>query len=111
MQQLPGLSATTPSGPRTRDDVREAFGRLPTSKVPVVIELPVTLATSFRDILDPLGSWRTRLRRLRRRVGEEGFRPLSPCRAGPAQAFDAVATTRGVLESRAEFHPQQAQVV
>ncbi len=37
---------------------REAFGRLPTSKVPVVIELPVTLATSFRDILDPLDSRR-----------------------------------------------------
>jgi acetolactate synthase-1/2/3 large subunit len=39
---------------RTSDDVRNAFARLPGSAVPLVIELPVTLTASFKDILDPL---------------------------------------------------------
>jgi acetolactate synthase-1/2/3 large subunit len=36
------------------DDVRAAMERLPGSPVPVVVELPVTLTASFRDILDPI---------------------------------------------------------
>jgi len=38
----------------TIDVLRDALARVGTTDVPVVVEVPTSLDTSFRDILDPL---------------------------------------------------------
>jgi acetolactate synthase-1/2/3 large subunit len=42
----------------TLDTLRDALARVGTSDVPVVVEVPTSLDTSFRDILDPLDARR-----------------------------------------------------
>jgi acetolactate synthase-1/2/3 large subunit len=43
-----GVSASTPAA------LEEALGRIPSLQRPLVIDVPVGMATSFRDILDPI---------------------------------------------------------
>jgi acetolactate synthase-1/2/3 large subunit len=47
-----GVSASTPA------ELEEALGRIPSLQRPLVIDVPVGMATSFRDILDPIDTRR-----------------------------------------------------